>query len=89
MLVAVSIMASGGEMPKFRVASGGSDGGETTASAEWAAYLSKGINATLLAKHFEGIVSALGCMCVGVLFSPPLLGVHLHCAHVPRKHRLG
>lgn len=40
------------------------DGSSGRSTAEWAAYLTKGINAPLIERHFEGLVSALGCMYV-------------------------
>ena len=61
-LVALSISASGGVMPNMPASAGGGDGGGSV--EEWATYLAKGVNAPLLEKHFEGIVSALACMCV-------------------------
>ena len=49
-LVAVSVAASGAKMPSCGCL------------GKWTAYLAKGLSAELLSKHFEGIVSASGCM---------------------------
>lgn len=49
-LVAASVAASGAQMPSC-----GCHG-------KWTAYLAKGLSVELLSKHFEGIVSASGCM---------------------------
>lgn len=66
MLVALSIAASGADVP---IGSANGDGG----GVDWKEYLAKGINVPLLERHFEGIVSALGCMCVRGVLGFPLL----------------
>lgn len=78
-LVAASIAVSGGEMPRFGVGDSGNGDSSISSSggggAAWAAYLCKGINSALIERHFEGLVSALGCMYVhrsdGVFPPPP------------------
>lgn len=75
MLVAVSVAASGGEMPKFGVSGGESGSGSNSSIVEWAGYLSRGINAALIERHFEGVVSALGCMYVGWPLTPPFFWI--------------
>lgn len=60
LLLALSVAASGARVPPISAtaAFGGGGGGSV---ADWCAYLAKGLNVDLLARHFEGIVSAIGC----------------------------
>lgn len=62
MLIAVSTAASGAEMPSlFPNVTHGGDGDGAGLAADWRSYVAKGMALDLLARHFEGFVSAVGC----------------------------
>ncbi|CAM9527414.1 unnamed protein product [Ectocarpus sp. 12 AP-2014] len=62
------------------IAASGADGSGGNSSAEWGVYLAKGMHLALLQKHFEGIVSALGCMVMGTVTSFLVYPIYQRCS---------
>ncbi|CAM9599089.1 unnamed protein product, partial [Ectocarpus fasciculatus] len=62
------------------IAASGADGSGGGSSADWGAYLAKGTHLTLLQKHFEGVVSALGCMVMGTVASFLVYPIYQRCS---------
>ncbi|CAM9839761.1 unnamed protein product [Ectocarpus sp. 12 AP-2014] len=62
------------------IAASGADGSGGSSSAEWGVYLAKGMHLALLQKHFEGMVSALGCMMMGTVTSFLVYPIYQRCS---------